>query len=330
MRFHCFGLVIAIIGGLGTVSCSGYAGTTKLGLQEQTPSIQTMSRTPTASSIRGVNKTSTLVYVTGGMPSSSNGVVLVLSYPKGNIVQTLKGFDVPLGECVDASGDIFIANAGTNSVIEYAHGGSTPIHTLNDPGEPYGCAVDPTTGNVAVTNLSGSVAVYAGAQGAPTLYSDLNISEFLFCAYDESGNLFADGTTGNLIAKLSKGSASFTDITFGNQLAGPGSMQWDGANLVVVNAGGNWRGPTIVDRVQISGTSGKIVGTTHLKSHDGAVAAYVQYWIKNRKIIGPVRSSGDGHNFLGFWRYPAGGRSLQTLRHLNSGRLWGVVVSTGT
>ena len=115
--------------------------------------------------------------VSAGGYSGQQGAVLVLSFPKGDLVGTLTGFSVPSGECVDESGDVFVADGGADTIREYAHGGTTPIATLNDPGEPYGCSVDPTTGNLAVTNGSDSVAIYPSAQGTPTLYSDPSIYE---------------------------------------------------------------------------------------------------------------------------------------------------------
>jgi hypothetical protein len=268
-----------------------------------------------------------LLYVSAGGYSGQQGAVLVLSFPKGDLVGTLTGFSVPSGECVDESGDVFVADGGADTIREYAHGGTTPIATLNDPGEPYGCSVDPTTGNLAVTNGSDSVAIYPSAQGTPTLYSDPSIYEYLFCAYDNHGNLFVDGTTSDLIGELPKGGASFTNITFNGAIAGPSSMQWVGGKLVIVDDGAPWRTPTPVDRVQISGSTGIVVGTTHLKSQYGGVAAYVQYWIQGHNIVGPERSNGDGHRFLGFWGYPTGGKPIQTLRHFDSGYLWAAVVS---
>ena len=66
----------------------------------------------------------------------------------------------PYGECVDKAGDVFVAdfggNTGTPAILEYAHGGTKPIATLSDPGYyPESCSIDPTTGNLAVTNDGG-------------------------------------------------------------------------------------------------------------------------------------------------------------------------------
>ena len=106
------------------------------------------------------------------LSDDGNGNVYVYSFPGAKLQGTLTGLSVPTGECADKAGDVWIVEEGTNDIVEYAHGGTVPIATLSDPGNaPEACAVDPTTGNLAVANpqtLSagvGSVGVYAHAQG---------------------------------------------------------------------------------------------------------------------------------------------------------------------
>lgn len=81
----------------------------------------------------------------------------VLSYPKGGVVGQLKFQGGAYGLCSDRSGDVFIpvwsSQSNSNYIYEYAHGGSEPIATLTDSGVPFGCVVDPTTGNLAATNV---------------------------------------------------------------------------------------------------------------------------------------------------------------------------------
>lgn len=82
-----------------------------------------------------------------------NDAVYVFSFPAGELTGTLSGFAGPFGECTDTAGNVFIANARPPEVLEYAHGGTSPIATIKDPGQyPYACSVNPTTGNLAVTN----------------------------------------------------------------------------------------------------------------------------------------------------------------------------------
>ena len=59
--------------------------------------------------------------------------VYVYSWPRGELKGTLTGFDAPNGECVDKAGDVFVANEDESQILEYAHGGTSPIETLSDP-----------------------------------------------------------------------------------------------------------------------------------------------------------------------------------------------------
>ena len=100
--------------------------------------------------------------------------------------------------CSDpTNGDIFVPE--NDSIFEYAHGGMSPIATLTVPGayiETRGCAVDPTTGNLAVVAYNNAsrnaLLVYRSASGTPTVYLDKKVRSFDYPAYDGSGNLFGE------------------------------------------------------------------------------------------------------------------------------------------
>jgi hypothetical protein len=48
---------------------------------------------------------------------------------------------------------VFITDTSTSQILEFAHGGTTPINTLSDYDyQPVSCAVDPKSGNLAVTS----------------------------------------------------------------------------------------------------------------------------------------------------------------------------------
>jgi hypothetical protein len=65
---------------------------------------------------------------------------------------TLAGFSYPGGECSDGRGNVWITDA--SRIVEYAHGGTSPISVLSDPNVyAVSCSVDPSSGNLAVTNL---------------------------------------------------------------------------------------------------------------------------------------------------------------------------------
>jgi hypothetical protein len=64
--------------------------------------------------------------------------VYAYSWPKVQPVGTLTGFNGPSGACTDKHGDLFVVNTYASQVIEYAHGGTTPIATVSVDGQyPY-------------------------------------------------------------------------------------------------------------------------------------------------------------------------------------------------
>ena len=54
------------------------------------------------------------------------------------------------------------------------------IRSLGDPEVANGCAVDVTTGNLAVANRKDSVAIYVRAKGKPKMYYNSKLG-FAFC-----------------------------------------------------------------------------------------------------------------------------------------------------
>ncbi|MGA9946057.1 MAG: hypothetical protein WBP75_13570, partial [Candidatus Cybelea sp.] len=78
------------------------------------------------------------------------GDVYAYSYPKRKLQGKLTGL-MPTGLCVDKKGDVFVDNS--REILEYAHGGTSPIATLDDSGSyPTVCSIDRVTGDLAVAN----------------------------------------------------------------------------------------------------------------------------------------------------------------------------------
>lgn len=245
-------------------------------------------------------KTEDLLYATNVY------TVTVYDYKTGKHVGTLKHFYGPEYECSDAIGDVFITNGG--DLLEYAHGGKKSIATFSTSGYyPFGCAVDPTTGNLAVTlgrggSYSGEVAVYPQAKGTPTIYGSSTI-QFAFCGYDNAGNLFLDGwfTAGGItFLELPSGGSSFETVTLNQEFYSPGAVQWDGKYLAV--------GDDQVQKIyqfSISGSSGTLQGTTNL----GSSQTVVQWWIRGGTVVG----ADDGPSTVWYWKYPAGGSPTKSI-----------------
>lgn len=259
-----------------------------------------------------------------------SGDVYVYSFPDAQLEGTLTGLSFPAGECVDKAGDVWIVEEGPNEIVEYAHGGSTPIATLTDPNNaPEGCSVDPTTGNLAVANAqtlsagAGSVAVYANAEGTPTLYTDSQMKFVLFVTYDDKGNLYADGVDSSLsyrLAELRKGAAALTPIAFDQKIVQPTNIQWDGKYLAVGDGGGllGTSNPAIY-HVKVAHSTGKVVGVTSLTG----TAGVFQFFIEGKTFIGPNL----GNENVMFWKYPAGGMPTKSIGGFNDP--FGSAVSNG-
>ncbi|MGA8533071.1 MAG: hypothetical protein WB615_03055 [Candidatus Tumulicola sp.] len=235
--------------------------------------------------------------------------VFVFSYPYYKVKGELTGFTLPLGECVDKAGNVFVTDGTGDRILKYAHGGMSPVATLKDPGDDAsGCAVDPTSGNLAVANLYshgnqlGNVAIYKDAEGGPIArYADVNISEMYFCGYDNAGNLFIAGTGsggGFRFGELARGARSIKDISLDTNIVAPGGVQWDGYHVAV---GDEYTG--VVYRFQINGTNGKELNKTTL------APSVTGFWIQRPNIIGPNFTRSN----VGIWGYPAGGTAKKIL-----------------
>jgi hypothetical protein len=247
--------------------------------------------------------------------------VYVYSYPGGKLEGTLTGFNRPWGLCVDKAGHVFVTDDTAFQILEYAHGGANPLAILKDPGEdPGGCSVDPTTGNLAVANIStpatypGDVAIYKKARGARKAYKDPQISFYEYCGYDNQGNLYVDGMKGGTFAfaELPEGKHSFVNIALNEDIAFGGSVQWDGTYVAVRDYEAN-----VIYQFSINGSSGTETGSTPLNGSSYAV----QFWVQGSDVVGP---NADSANVM-FWKYPAGGSPTQTISGLTTP--WGVTVS---
>ena len=248
-------------------------------------------------------KAGALLYVSDSLAST----VSVYTYPGKELVGTLTGLNSPQGECVDKVGNIYITDTGKEQILEYARGGTTPIATISDPNyQPVSCAIDPSTGDLAVANilyqregLSGNVVVYK-QHGRNIRYFSLgNIYSYYFVAYDPNGNLFVDGLTEQApfgtfqFAELPHRSGTMRLIALsGGTIAFPGDVQWDGTHITV----GDQKNAVIY---QTAGS--KIVGSTPLTGSSDIVGYVID--------AGTVIGADGGNGSVEFYPYPAGGKS---------------------
>ena len=262
-----------------------------------------------------------LLYV--GSPASDD--VYVYKYPSGEMVGTLTGFDNPLGLCSDTKGNVWITNAvatGSTYLVEYAHGGTTAIAKLDDPGfSPQACSVNATTGNLAVGNQVDDVAVWRNARGKRRLYlTSCCVFGPETITYDGSDNvIFADWTTRN--GWLPKGDAKVRKFKLRPPLSSHGPFQWDGRYLGILVFSRKQRREEVI-RYNVSGGMASQIGIVPLNGVTG-VTTSGQFWIQGSGMVFTDSRAGDVY----FFNYPRGGNPTKTISGLDDP--YGITISVG-
>jgi hypothetical protein len=232
--------------------------------------------------------------------------VYAYSYPKGKSAGAITGISGPDSVCVDKSGNIWVTNQG-GTILEYAHGGTSPIKSLSDPSQYQGaCSVDPLTGNLAVVDSyspsgSGEVLIFKNASGMPTRYVTPLITHYAGAGYDTKGNLFVDGITDSAhfnLVELSKGANAFKGITL-TKTGGPepSGVQWIGTYLAVGFSTNGGSGHSVIWQLKIAKHTGTLLGKTTLEP----AAAIEGFFIQDSTLVAPEDTA------VFFFKYPAGG-----------------------
>lgn len=256
-------------------------------------------------------RTGTLLYVA----DRGRGDVLVYTSPGLKHVGTLGGL-TPGGLCADAAGNVFVPNLERKQILEFAHGGSEPIATLDDGGHyPSACAIDARSGDLAVvSNDDGAgISIFRHASGTPRFVTASRIASYSFCAYDGGGNLYVDGFGKRSqfeLAELPARGHAFARITLDRKIHWGGGVAWDGAYLAISDQGVHGR-PSQLFRFAVTGHRGTTVSAAVL----GDSLDVPQFSIEAATLIGPDtgRESGD---VVRIWAYPGGGAPIRTLQHL--------------
>jgi hypothetical protein len=260
-----------------------------------------------------------LVYVA----DAADNDVVVYGLTNHQLLGTLTGIDSPWGVCADPSGYVWVVAWGSNEIIKYAHGDTKPLKVLKTKNtDLYDCAVDPTTGNLAVTNWGpnnwyhGDVLVFSPGSDTPKEYYGRSLWFYFGCTYDDQGNLFADGWGWYLddyfaVAELPKGARSFKHIIMSPEINPPvlGTIRWDGKYLAI----GNWK---TVYQYEIQGNTAYMRGYIRLTDH-WPVGLFAITRTGMRKIIAPD-TAGDP-DAIQFWKYPQGGNPTYTIKQGRSG-----------
>jgi hypothetical protein len=238
-----------------------------------------------------------------------NSELVEFDYPKGDTSIGEISADEPQGECGDvlygaAKRDFWVVNSGSDDIDEFAVGGIGPIKILSEStGEAAGCAMDPSSGNLAVTVLgTGDIVIFTDASRTGTVVAD-GMDSTYFIAYDPKGDLFVDGITESDtygVVEMASGSPSFKPVTLSNTIEFPGGMQWDGKYVTL-----NDQEAHVIYGYTCSGTSCTLKRTVKLSGSSDCV----QTWIGKGDVFCP-----DGDNgAVEVYKYPAGGSPIATL-----------------
>jgi hypothetical protein len=252
----------------------------------------------------------------------STNDVYIFTMPSVTLKGTVTGFDEPQGMCSDNKGNVWVTNTGTYQIIQLSRTGQIE-NTLTDPnGYPVGCAVNQSTGDLAVTNIfntsgAGTIEVYKNGSGTPTSLSNPQQYEYFFPAYDTNGNLYADGfsTYGQyILSECPSGGSSCTTLTVsGGTPYFPGGLNWDRVKNQLVLGDQECGGGAASCQYQanVSGSTAAIVGTTNLYNYDGTACDVDQGTLApfSKYFAGPCITEGSSVSTADRWPYPAGGSS---------------------
>lgn len=261
-----------------------------------------------------------LLYVS----DQGSNMVYVYSYPVGKLVDTLTTLWQPAGICVDRDQNVWIVESNFSTLVEFAHGAKTALRRIVVPQASYlfGCSVDATTGDLAVTDLggafaSGAVLVFANAAGKPKIHQNANLQTVYFCGYDDKGNLFVDGLDfkGNFaLVKLAHG-GGMTSMSLDRPVAFPGGIEWDGKYLAIGDREYQGGHHSAIYEVSATRSAGRVVAITPL---DGSCDV-LQFSIpklgngtsnpQGDRLVAPDVCKGNA----GVYKYPSGGAPLRTL-----------------
>ncbi len=286
-------------------------------------------------------KKSLLLYVDND--NTNDVYVYDYRYRSGKQVGQLTGFDVPYGMCVDARGDVYVANFDGGTVVEYTHGGTTEINTYDSGGEPIGCAVD-AAGDLAVTSFDpGEVTVYTnGNPSDASTYSNADCGVIWAMGYDDKENLVGIGESNAIyLCAVLAGSKSMQTLEGDFNIDFAGGTTWDGKYFVFTDQelGGAFQ--TGLIQAKLSGTTLTKVGQTTLS--DDCYSDYVDVvdpFVVGKKntpvnhaqgtvVLGPnLWCADDGTIKIDYWHYPAGGSPFKALPL--SVEPYGAAVSIGT
>jgi hypothetical protein len=208
-----------------------------------------------------------LLYIADGATDD----VFVYDYKTSQLVGTLHGMKQPYGMCVDAQGSVWITDLSAGAVVKYPHGKIVQAKRFATDGRAVGCSVDPTSGNLAVANVTtssggGSIRVFSSS--GHTDYANPQCYTLEQPGYDSQGNLYVEAYSPSnavVVCELPHGGNALQPIAVDRELTGAGSAMWDGKYITLTEESYQGNSSTAIHQM-VATTSGGLqtVGTTVL------------------------------------------------------------------
>ena len=114
------------------------------------------------------------------------------------------GLSSPYGLAFDAAGNLFVANAGNNTIQMFTPGGVGSVFASTGLNSPRGLAFD-RNGNLYAANFGNSTIEKFAPDGTPSLFASTGLSAPYGLAFDAVGNLYAANNTGATIERFTPG-----------------------------------------------------------------------------------------------------------------------------
>lgn len=163
----------------------------------------------------------------------------------------------PYHACTSGSQTFWILFRGAGQIIEYSASSVKPLKTIAVTGMD--CAIDSSTGDLAVPDSSGNVTIFTNGSGSGQVISD-GFTHSWSATYDAAGNLFVVGDSGSdeAFAELPKGATQFEMLPLSNKVftLNGGFLRWDGTYLALF-----YEQKGVIYRYRAEGKVAQLVGT---------------------------------------------------------------------
>jgi hypothetical protein len=249
---------------------------------------------------------------------SGLGDIDIYSLPGMKLKGQLTGFDNPQGMCSDSAGNVYVALTNETEIEKYSHAGSLLAAYPDNYGFPVGCAVDPATGNLAVTDIvtdasgPGDVEIFTSPSAQPKVLTNPSEYFYYFAGYGPHSSLWVSGMNATGVYMLSRcGASSCSTIGLsGGTLYYPGAVEWDGSSgtWVVFDQTCNDTPSACSYPVSSKGVLG--TATVYKNYKGGADCDLIQGDIVNREqhvVGGDYEYCGAVSSTFDRWPYTAGG-----------------------